>query len=48
LHGPFIVLLEEYGADQPSDSGFVGKDAGDIATPSPRKRSRIIRLPANG
>ena len=31
LDGPFVVLLEEQGADEAHDGGLVGEDADDIA-----------------
>jgi len=34
LHGPLIVLLDQDGADQSGDGGFVGKSADEIAAPS--------------
>ena len=33
LDGPFVVLLQEYGADQPPDGRFIGEDADDIGAP---------------
>ncbi len=30
LHGPFVILFEQDGADQADDGGLVGKDADDI------------------
>jgi hypothetical protein len=32
LYCPFVVLLQEQGADQAGDGGLVGKDADDIAS----------------
>ena len=31
--GPFVVLLEQDGADETDDGGLVGKDVDDIGTP---------------
>src|SRR5881227_44984 len=33
LQLPFIVLLEQYRANQPNDGGLIGKDADDIGAP---------------
>src|ERR1700751_5063830 len=33
LQLPFIVLLEQYRADQPNDGGLIGEDADDIGAP---------------
>jgi hypothetical protein len=33
LHGPFIVLFEQNGADQSGDRVFVGEDTHDIGAP---------------
>ena len=33
LHGPFVILLQQQGADQPGDGGLVGEDAEDVAAP---------------
>src|ERR1700720_915169 len=33
LQLPFIVLLEQYRANQPNDGGFIGEDADDVGTP---------------
>jgi hypothetical protein len=30
LHGPFFVLLQQQGANEPDDSSFVWEDAGDL------------------
>ena len=30
LQLPLVVLLEQYGADQPDDRGLVGEDADDV------------------
>ena len=30
MHGPFIILLEQNGADQPGDSVLVGEDADNV------------------
>lgn len=32
LHGPFVVLFEQEGADQAVDGGFVGEEADDVGT----------------
>ncbi len=32
LDGPLVVLLEQDGADEPGDSGFVGEDADDLGS----------------
>ena len=31
LNGPFVILLQEQGADQAGDGGLVGEDADDLA-----------------
>lgn len=31
LHGPFVVLFKQQGADESDDRGFVGEDADDLA-----------------
>src|SRR5207248_10036291 len=33
LQLPFVVLLEQYRANQPNDGGFIGEDADDIGAP---------------
>jgi hypothetical protein len=33
LHGPFVVLLKQNGADQAEDGDFVREDAGDGGAP---------------
>src|SRR6266850_8450049 len=33
LQLPFIVLLEQYRANQPNDGGFIGEDADDVGAP---------------
>src|SRR6202030_4045530 len=33
LQLPFIVLLEQYRANQPNDGGLIGKDADDVGAP---------------
>ena len=33
LDRPFVVLLEQEGADEPSDGGLVGEDADDYRRP---------------
>ena len=33
LQLPFIVLLEQYRANQPNDGGLIGEDADDIGAP---------------
>lgn len=33
LNGPFIVLLQEQGSDQPDDGVVVGEDTNDLCAP---------------
>ena len=35
LNEPFVVLFEEYGADEPNDGSFVGEDTDDAGEPIP-------------
>lgn len=32
MDGPFVVLLEQDGADEPGDGGLVGEDADDLGS----------------
>lgn len=33
LYGPFIILLQEQGTDQPDDGVVIGEDADDLSAP---------------
>jgi hypothetical protein len=43
LHRPFVVLLEQDGADQTGDGVLVGKDADDLGTALDRRKIRLVR-----
>jgi hypothetical protein len=42
LHGPFIVLFEQDGADKPGDGGFVGDPKGRAANMPTTSVRRLI------
>jgi hypothetical protein len=33
LYGPFVILFQQNGTDQPDDGRFVGEDADDVGAP---------------